>query len=128
MFPGEIHCLYEEYNPLAFVFLREENNRLSFVFGGMDYTKRNQYDLYINMLIFIIKECIKRQCLTANLGQTAEDSKLRLGAVFSRQYFCIFSRSKVVNTLLRYIIDAFSYKIKKMSYSVWKAHQDINKA
>ena len=121
MFPGEIHCLYEKNEPMAFVLLKEDNNKLSFVFGGMDYSKRNQYDLYMNMLVFIIKECIKRKCFIADLGQTAEESKTRVGAAVSHRYLCIFSGNKFVSFPLKYMIGSFSYKIKRINHSIWKA-------
>ena len=120
LFPGEIHCLYEDESPVAFVLLREENHTLSFIFGGMDYEKRNHYDLYMNMLVFIIEECIKRKCHTADLGQTAEDSKLRVGAVLSRRYLSIFSGNRMINALLKHMVGAFSYQRERTSYSIWK--------
>ena len=122
MFPGEIYCLYKTDEPLAFILLKEENHKLSFVFGGMDYNKRNQYDSYMNMLIFIIKECIKRKCQSADLGQTAETSKMRVGAVISPRYLCVFSKNKVLSFMLKHMIGVFSYKIKKNSYSIWKTN------
>ena len=121
MHPGEIFCLFEADKPLAFVLLQEENSCLSFIFGGMDYGKRDQYDLYMNMLIFITAECIKRKIPLADLGQTAEDSKLRLGAHYSKRYLCVFHRNRLINALLKRAVIAFEYKRTKPSYSVWKS-------
>lgn len=120
MFPGEIYCLFEKDIPLSFVLLKEEKGGLSFIFGGMDYSKRDQYDLYMNMLIFIIRECIKRKCKFADLGQTAEESKTRIGAVVSRRYLCIFSGNKMLSFLLKRMVGAFSYKIKRIRHEIWK--------
>ena len=122
LFPGEIYCLYEGNKPLAFVLLKEEDDRLSFIFGGMDYDKRDQYDLYMNMLVFIIRECIRRKCRVADLGQTAEESKLRVGAAFSSRYLCVFSSNKLVSFLLKHMVGAFSYKTDRVSHSMWKTY------
>jgi hypothetical protein len=120
LFPGEIFCLCEKEQPLAFVLLHEENGSLSFVFGGMDYDKRDKYDLYMNMLIFIIKECIRRKCFLANLGQTAENSKLHVGACVSPRYLCIFSGNYFINSVLKSLVGTFSYKNARISRSIWK--------
>jgi hypothetical protein len=121
MFPGEIYCLYKNRTPLGFVLLREENRVLSFIFGGMDYDKRDEYDLYMNMLFFIVRECIRRKCQTADLGQTAEDSKLRVGAVYSRRYLSVFSGNRAISALLKCLVGAFAYKRERLSYAMWKA-------
>jgi len=120
-FPGELHCLYEGAEPLAFVLLHEAGDKLSFVFGGMDYGKRDQYDLYMNMLIFIIRKCIEKECLFADLGQTAENSKMRIGATVSPRYLCVFSGNPVINAILKKTIGVFSYKSERSSHSVWNA-------
>ncbi|MCL2757379.1 MAG: hypothetical protein FWD43_04800, partial [Coriobacteriia bacterium] len=59
-------------------------------------------------------------CLTADLGQTAEGSKLRVGAAFSSRYLCIFSSNKLVTFLLKRLVGAFSYKAARVSHSMWK--------
>ena len=120
IFPGEICCLCEKDKPLAFVLLKEEKKKLSFVFGGMDYSKRNQYDLYMNMLVFMIKECIKRKCNIVDLGQTAEDSKMRVGATILRRYLCVFSGNKFISALLKHMVGVFSYEIKRIRHGIWK--------
>lgn len=73
---------------------------MNFAFGGMDYKKRDEYDLYYNMLLHIIKESIKEKVDYISLGQTGEGVKQRLGAKPQNRYIVAFSKHKLLSNLI----------------------------
>lgn len=114
--PGTLHCLFRGERPLAFVLLRKEEGEiageetLSFVFGGMEYTERDEYDLYYNMLLKIVREGIAAGVPVTEFGQTAEHAKMRVGCVAKPRYMTVFSRNKMLNWLLKKLIPLFCYR------------------
>ncbi len=117
---GECHAFFEGERPVAFVFFEQAGTKLNFIFGGMDYKKRDQYDLYYNMLLHLIDIAISRSCEELDFGQTAESTKMRLGCTLKRKYMCIFSGSPLVNSILKTMAGAFTYK-NALHFSVFKA-------
>ncbi len=95
--------LFEADNPAAFVMTSTSGNTLEFVMGGMDYSYRDRYDTYYNMLLHVIKLGIEGRYDSVNLGQTAELTKGRLGALPEERYMAAFSRSKLLtNALIKF--------------------------
>ncbi len=101
----DIHVFYAGEKPVAFVSLMAENDILNFIFGGMDYSERDEYDLYYNMLILILKIGIDNNFKTINFGQTAETAKMRIGCNEQKIYMHLIS-----NRFLGFIFKLISNK------------------
>lgn len=110
--PGEIYCLFEGEKPLAFVQVLMTGTTLNFVFGGMDYQKRDEYDLYYNMLLKIIQLGIEKNAVQIDFGQTAEASKMRVGCKVKPLFFAVVTNSKLANFALKLLVPLFSYRPK----------------
>lgn len=97
-----------------------KNDTLIFEFGGYDYSVAHEYDLYHNMLIYIVKYAISNNFKYINLGQTAYDAKLKLGAKMNYNYFLLSHSNKLVNSLIKTHIHFLEYKVKNYSFNVFK--------
>ena len=115
----DIHVFYHDQKPVAFVMVKVEKDRLYFLFGGMNYAKRDALDLYYNMLIYILRLGIKQKSKTIYFGQTAESSKERLGCRREKRYMCIFTGNKTINKALSKFIGLFEYKPDPRVYHVF---------
>ena len=120
LFDSEIYCFFEGNKPIAFIQLKEIDKTLHFIFGGMDYKYRDKYDLYYNMLIFIIKKGIEDNCNIINLGQTAEKSKMRIGCKLKDKYMHILSGNKIIDFILIKLIKILEYKYSLERMRVFK--------
>lgn len=109
MMPTSIYVFYIKGEPAAFVQLSGRERELFFVFGGIDYKLNHEYDLYMNMLAFILRHGIEKKYLSIDMGQTAEDTKMKFGCSQHRKYMHIYHP----NTLIRFLVRMFS---KKLSY------------
>jgi len=91
----------------------EFKNVYSFLFGGINYEKRDAFDAYYNNLIGIIHEGIDKGYKTINFGQTAEIPKMRLGGeCIPKKMFLYHS-----NILIRFIFKVFRKQLKNKFYS-----------
>ncbi|HEY9061574.1 MAG TPA: hypothetical protein VIO64_13860 [Pseudobacteroides sp.] len=119
-FPAEIIRFEAEGKAIGFVQLAKHNNVLVFLLGGMDYDEIIKYDLYHNMLLKIVEIGIHEGCSAIELGQTAEDTKQKLGSKkVPKEMFASHS-----NSLLRWILSKsmglLSYKSKEIGLNVFK--------
>lgn len=81
-----------------------------FFLGGLDYDQCHKYDSFLNNLIAIIKDGIKADCETINLGQTAEIAKGRFGAATEEKKLFLFHKSPLVRFIFRKFSNHLSYK------------------
>jgi len=119
---GEIYAFYENERPLAFTALQYGSDTLDFVFGGMDYNRRDEFDLYYNMLLHILRLGIEKGVRAINFGQTAEHSKLRVGCVLSERYMAAFSGNRLLNRLLLLGCPFLGYAKPEAVYRCFKSH------
>lgn len=108
----KIDVFYEKNKPIAFVSYIFMDNFMYFLFGGIDYSKRDEFDLYYNMLIYLIKIGIKNKVFSINLGQTAEKSKIRLGAVLEQRYITLATSNVIVNYFFEKLSKYLEYNEK----------------
>lgn len=106
--------LYEFKDPnqeiLAFVQLMERGDSLIFMFCGFERKSIDLYDLYYNMLLFILKEGIRRKVKTINFGQTSEVAKLRLGCREVDKYLHLYHSNTALRGVLKWLTPYFSYE------------------
>jgi len=120
-FEGDIFVFYEKETAVAFAALIQKGNRLNFIFGGMDYEKRDRFDSYYNLLLSILRYGIESGVQTINLGQTAEQTKLRLGCYLEHKYMAAFSGNRFIDWLLRRFGRMLGYKESQNNYRVFGA-------
>lgn len=117
---GEIHVFYHQQKPLAFICTYQHNSCLHFIFGGMDYARRDEFDLYYTMLLTIIQLGIQRGCTTINFGQTAESTKCRLGCHIEKRYMAVFCSSKILHAAFKRFAPLLEYRYHNPGYRVFK--------
>lgn len=90
---AEIFTVKENTNDIiGFFQIFEYKNELIFLFCGIDKEKNKNYDLYMNILIKIIKIGIDRNLKKIHFGQTTQHTKTHLGARQQKRYLNIASR------------------------------------
>jgi len=120
-FDGEIFVFSINNTPAAFIALTYHGKDLSFTFGGMDYDKRDEYDLYLNMIIWILKYAIVQKAERINFGQTAEQTKLRVGCGLSKRYMVAFSGNPIFSFGLRLIAGRLGYGADREGHKCFKS-------
>ncbi|MGE5679048.1 MAG: GNAT family N-acetyltransferase [Pseudomonadota bacterium] len=119
-FPSRIIAFYLEKKPVAFVQMAENGSELAFLFGGMDYSLNMRYDIYTNMLIAIMRHGIEKGFKTVELGQTAEDTKQKLGGDPVIKYMYVNHSNSFINLLVKRGISILSYRPRGLSFNVFK--------
>lgn len=97
-----------------------KNDTLIFEFVGYDYSIAQEYDLYHNILLTIVKYGIDNNFKYINLGQTAYDAKLKLGAKMNYNYLLFSHSNKFINWLIKKSIHYLDYKVEDYSFNVFK--------
>jgi predicted N-acyltransferase len=90
-FPGDISLttVYQEERIVAFNWDLCTGRTYHFLYCGMDYAVTRQSDLYFNLLYAILENGLREDVAEIKLGQTADDSKARLGCDWQPLYFYI---------------------------------------
>jgi hypothetical protein len=91
-----------------------------FLFGGINYALRDQYDAYYNNLIAILREGFDTPCKKINFGQTATISKNRLGARIIPLRMFIYHSNPVIRFVIFLFKKTISYLIKEKSVNIYK--------
>jgi len=115
-----LNSFYDNENLLYWNITMKDKKGFYFLFGGVDYSIRDIYDSYTNNLVEIIKDGIKRKCLNINLGQTAEVSKIRFGAIPIEKKMFLYHPSPVIRWVFRVLKKQLSYKPKIIRNRVYK--------
>lgn len=105
---------------VAFIQLMENDDELIFLFGGFDYSQNLKYDLYINMLLEILRRGIDGGCKTIDMGQTAEDTKMKLGCRSVAKYMYARHSNVIINSIVHRGIGFLSYKPKDLNFHVFR--------
>lgn len=119
--PAEIYALYDtEQQPLAFVMTTHSQSQTTFVFGGLDYCRRDDFDLYYNMMIQVLKVGFANQADRIDFGQTAERTKCRLGCELESRYMLFFTGNPLLMFLSKRLIHFLEYHSGGEDYHVFK--------
>ena len=119
-FPSTIFAFYLGIKPVAFVQLVENSQELMFLFGGIDYSLNLKHDIYNNMLLAIIKHGIEGGFSTIEMGQTAEDTKMKLGCRAYRKHMYVNHSNGLINTVANKAIGLLSYSQEDLFFNVFK--------
>ena len=96
------------------------NDIYAFLFGGIRYELRDQYDSYYNNLIGIYKEGIEGGFPIINFGQTAAQPKAILGAQKVEKLMFVYHKNILVRSLFRICRRLLTYKDKTIPYTIFK--------
>ena len=105
---------------VGFVQLVQESTKLTFLFGGFKQERVRTYDLYMAMLLEIIRIGIDRGVSIIEFGQTAEETKLKLGCMAVEKYLYVHHSNKVLHFLIARLLPLLSYKPHSIAYNVFK--------
>lgn len=98
----------------------EFKNVYSFLFGGINYEKRDEFDAYYNNLIGIVYDGIDKGYKTINFGQTAEVPKMRLGGECFPKKMFIYHRNVLIRSLFKVFRKQIGYKSNFETLNVFK--------
>lgn len=105
-----IFVLAEGDVPVGFVQLLENGPELIFEFVGFRHEKNRHYDIYMRMLLEIIRYGIEQGFQTIDFGQTADDAKLKLGCRYECLYALLHHSNPAINAVLGLLARHIQYR------------------
>lgn len=107
-------------NVVGFIQLKEFDGRLCFLFGGFNKEDVEKYDIYYNMLLKIIEVAIEKKIKTIEFGQTAEESKLKIGCREVYKYLYAHHSNIIINFVIQKLLSSMSYRTYDKIHHVFK--------
>jgi hypothetical protein len=107
-------------NVIGFIQLKELDGRLCFLFGGFNKEDVEKYDIYYNMLLKIIEIAIEKKAKIIEFGQTAEESKLKIGCREVYKYLYVHHSNVVINFMIQKLLSTMSYRPYGKVHHVFK--------
>lgn len=105
---------------LGFAIVIENERELIFLFTGFDHGLQAKFDTYLNLLLEIVKHGVEGGFSIIDLGQTAEETKLKLGARLHPKSMYLSHSNPVINSLAGSLVNLFSYKPPELDFHVLK--------
>lgn len=97
----EILAMIKEEEILGVIIFTVYENTMTFLWVGLDYSKRDECDVYFNLVYGIISQAIERGCSKLQLGQTSYWFKHRIGGICIPQYFYMKARSWYIHHVMK---------------------------
>ena len=116
----KIFTLSKEDKVVGFCQLLENGSELIFEFVGVDYAYNAQYDVYHRILLEIVRYGIENGFKTIDFGQTADESKLKLGSEYTYLYAYLHHSNWVKNKINQLLGRFLSYKYLTTKFDVFK--------
>jgi len=110
----------ETRNVIGFIQLKKFDDRMCFLFVGFNKDEVKKYDLYYNMLLKIIEVGIENKVQIIEFGQTAEESKLKIGCREVYKYLYVHHSNVVINFMIQKLLPFMSYRPYKTVHHVFK--------
>lgn len=104
----EFHALFHENVMIGFYtfIFYEQNMETHFI--GLDYEANKNYKIYFNILFLSIQKMIACKYDKLELGRTARDPKLNLGALPRQIFNYIKVRNPVIKIMVHYMLNKFN--------------------
>lgn len=118
-----VFVLEEGTTPRGFVQLLANGDELVFEFVGIDYAVNAKYDTYLAMLLEIVRYGIEHKFKTIDFGQTADDTKLKLGCRYQYLYAMLHHRNRLVNAICKRVAPKLEYKPITTDFDVFKREE-----
>ncbi|MGI6224975.1 MAG: GNAT family N-acetyltransferase [Peptococcales bacterium] len=109
-----------EEETLGFVQLVTNGPELIFLFTGFNHQLNRKFDVYLNLLLEIIQFAIENKFTTLDLGQTSEETKLKLGSQLVRKTMYVSHSTLLLDKLVNKYIKFFSYQVPEYQFHVFK--------
>ena len=116
----KIFVLKNEDKVVGFGQMLENGTELIFEFVGVDYEYNNTYDTYHRILLEIVKYGIENKFETIDFGQTADESKLKLGSEYTMLYAYLHHSNKLINATNKKLARHIEYRPITTDYRVFK--------
>lgn len=116
----KIFVLKNEEKVVGFGQMLENGTELIFEFVGVDYEYNNAFDTYHRILLEIVKYGIEHCFKTIDFGQTADESKLKLGSKYIMLYAYLHHSCKLINAVNKKLAKHIQYKPISIDYKVFK--------
>jgi len=116
----KIFVLKNDKKVVGFGQMLPNGKELIFEFVGVDYQFNNQYDTYHRILLEIVKYGIENNFETIDFGQTADESKLKLGSQYTMLYAYMHHSNKIINSIYKKLAKHIEYKPITIDYNVFK--------
>jgi hypothetical protein len=116
----EIFVLEDDSGPQGFVQLLPNGTELIFEFVGLNYATSHAYDTYERMLLEIVRYGIDNGFATIDFGQTADDTKLKLGSEYTTLYAALHHSNPLVMFGARRLAKHLEYKPLTTEFAVFK--------
>ena len=116
----KIFVLKNEEKVLGFGQMLPNGTELVFEFVGVDYEYNNTYDTYHRILLEIVKYGIENKFETIDFGQTADESKLKLGSKYTMLYAYMHHSNAMLNGIYKKLAKHIEYKPITTDYNVFK--------
>ena len=105
---------------VGFCQLLPNDTELIFEFVGVDYNYNEQFDTYHRILLEIVKYGIENNFKTIDFGQTADESKLKLGSKYTMLYAYLHDTNKIKNFINKKLARFIEYKPITQEFKVFK--------
>lgn len=123
---GEITVFEEQETGrrVGFIQTCQVGDRLYFLFAGLDKEEAGAADLYLNLLLEVVRLGIAGGAAVIDFGQTAEESKLRLGCREVPLFLQAHHGNALLNRALRLLLPRVSYRPFQKRFHVFKEHYE----
>ncbi len=115
-----VFVAYDADKPVGFVQLLPNGDELVFEFVGLDYDCNEIIPVYHRMLYEIVKYGIENGFKTIDFGQTADDTKLKLGCRYVALYAALHHSNPLVNAVCKILAPKLEYKPIKTQFHVFR--------
>ena len=116
----EIFVLEDGEAVRGFVQLLGGGDELVFEFVGLDYSVQAKYDTYLAMLLEIVRYAIEHGFKTVDFGQTADDTKLKLGSEYIYLYAFLHHKNMLINAVCKKLAPKLEYRPITEKFDVFK--------
>jgi len=116
-----ILVLEDDEGPQGFVQFLPNDDELIFEFVGFNYATNRTYDTYLRLLLEIVRYGIDEGYSTIDFGQTADDTKLKLGAQYTMLYAALHHSNPVVHAIGKMLAPALQYTPITTDFQVFRA-------
>jgi hypothetical protein len=112
---------YSNDKLLAWHITYSKSSIFSFLFGGMDYELRDEFDSYYNNLLGVVRAGIEGGFDLINLGQTAENAKARIGAMLVEKKMFLYHKNLLIRKTLKLFSKQLEYKANIENFKIFKS-------
>jgi hypothetical protein len=104
----EFYALYKKGVMVGFYTFIFYENEMETHFIGLDYEANKTHNIYFNILFFGIQKMIERQYNKLELGRTAKEAKINVGALPKQIFNYISVKNRLAKLTLHYFLNRFN--------------------